>query len=430
MVDHEQLGDEIALLSARLNVSTHRLLTCIRKFDESDGWYHQGAMTCAHWLTWRIGLDRGAAREKVRVARALGKLPLIDAAFGAGKLSYAKVRAISRVANETNEQRILDVSLAATGAQLERICSGLRRATEGEKEAAQKRMVRGRMLGNGLVKLEVVVTADEADRLLQAIGKVRDEMTPSKADASLPTAPGGVAAPAAPRPSAADALMRMAAATLSAGAPDACVSSDDRGQVVIHVDRDLVSAEPALAPRLEDGTRVSAETLRRVACDGGVVLAAVDQNGDVLDVGRRTRAIPVAIRRALSIRDQHCRFPGCQNQSYLHGHHIQHWLHGGPTSLDNLVLLCSFHHRLLHEGGYVVALKGDGGIEVRTPQGFLLPANPVLDPDPGVADWGDPFGEWVGDRDEDDEDEVDEYTTMPSWDGERMDLAWVVGELV
>src|SRR6266700_5214972 len=175
MREHERLGDEIALLSARLNVSTHRLMTCIRKFDESNGWCQQGAMSCAHWLTWRIGLDRGAAREKVRVARALGTLPIIDAAFAAGKLSYAKVRAVTRVANDANQQRLLDVALAATGAQLERICSGLRRATEGDKEAAQDRRVRARALGDGLVKLEVVVTADEADLLLQAIGKVRNE---------------------------------------------------------------------------------------------------------------------------------------------------------------------------------------------------------------------------------------------------------------
>ncbi len=115
--------------------------------------------------------------------------------------------------------------------------------------------------------------------------------------------------------------------------------------MVIHVDRDLTSAEGTLGATLEDGTHVSAETLRRVACDGGVVAAVVDEQGAVLDVGRRTRAIPTAIRRALWIRDQGCRFPGCSNKRFVHGHHIEHWLHGGRTSLDNLVMLCSFHHR-------------------------------------------------------------------------------------
>jgi hypothetical protein len=196
--------------------------------------------------------------------------------------------------------------------------------------------------------------------------------------------------------------------------------------VVIHVDRDLTSPEPTLAARLEDGTPVSAETLRRVCCDGGVVAAVVDQQGAVLDVGRRTRAIPSAIRRALWIRDQGCRFPGCMNQRYVHGHHVQHWLHGGPTSLDNLVLLCSFHHRLLHEAGFTVTLLPNGDVDVRTPEGTPIPAHPTLAADPGIVDWGSGAGEWVGDPDEP---EVDEWTTMPYWDGERMDLDWVVSTL-
>ena len=114
--DEDELGDEIARLAARVNVVNHQLLTHIRRFDESEAWFRQGAMSCAHWLTWRIGLDRGAAREKVRVARALGSLPRIDAAFAAGRLSYSKVRAITRVATPENEQNLLEVSLAATGA--------------------------------------------------------------------------------------------------------------------------------------------------------------------------------------------------------------------------------------------------------------------------------------------------------------------------
>src|SRR5262245_4145371 len=98
MLDSELLGDEIATLAARLSVATHRLLTCIRRFDEAGGWHQQGAQSCAHWLGWRIGLDSTTAREKVRIARALGGLPRIDQAFAAGRLSYAQVRAVTRVA--------------------------------------------------------------------------------------------------------------------------------------------------------------------------------------------------------------------------------------------------------------------------------------------------------------------------------------------
>ena len=163
MIDCAELGDEIAGLAVRLNVATHQLLCRIRQFDQLDGWYEQGAQSCAHWLTWRVGLDPGAAREKVRVARALGELPKIDEAFAAGKLSYSKVRAITRIATPANEETVLEVALAATGAQLERICRGFRRATEAEVEASRHRYIQARPLGNGLVKLEIVVAADEAD---------------------------------------------------------------------------------------------------------------------------------------------------------------------------------------------------------------------------------------------------------------------------
>src|SRR5215204_4528786 len=122
----DRLADEIGELAARLDAGMQRLLACIREFDEAGGWERQGAISCAHWLAWRIGLGTGAAREKVRVARALGALPRIDEAFGRGQLSYAKVRALTRVATPAIEQRLLELAGHATGAQLERICRGLR----------------------------------------------------------------------------------------------------------------------------------------------------------------------------------------------------------------------------------------------------------------------------------------------------------------
>ncbi len=431
MTEHDQLGDEIATMAARLNVVNQQLLASIRRFDAIEGWFAQGAMSCAHWLTWRIGLDRGAAREKVRVARALGALPRIDAAFAAGHLSYAQVRAVTRVANADNEERLLDVAVAATGAQLERICRGLRSATRSEADAAQERYVRARVLGNGLVKLEVVVTPDESTIIIDAIERAREALMPAqpaKEKAAVSASAAKQLKPvAAPRPSAVDALLHLVS-----NAVNDKTSSDERtsgtnSEIIIHVDRALTESEGTLNARLEDGTPVSAETLRRVCCDGGIVPAAVDDHGAVLDVGRRTRSIPSAIRRALWIRDQGCRFPGCMNQRYVHGHHIKHWLHGGPTSLDNLVLLCAWHHRLLHEAGFSAALRAGGELEVRTPAGALIPAHPALTTDRPIVEWGPGAGEWHGDADDPD---VDEWTTLPSWDGEKMDLDAVVGALV
>ncbi len=134
----EELGQEIATLSAHLDAATHRLLECIRRFDEAKGWHEQGALSCAHWLAWRLGWDPATAREKVRVARALGKLPAIDEALRSARLSYAKVRALTRVATPQNEGKLLEMALLATGAQLERLCRGIDRCWTAEGRRGRK----------------------------------------------------------------------------------------------------------------------------------------------------------------------------------------------------------------------------------------------------------------------------------------------------
>src|SRR5512140_165336 len=133
MDNTHDLGEEIASLSAHVDAATYRLLECIRRFDEAAGWHEQGAISCAHWLAWRLGWDPGTAREKVRVARALGTLPAIDEALRSGGPSYAKVRALTRVATADNEAKLLNMAKIATGAQLERLCRGYRAVREGEK---------------------------------------------------------------------------------------------------------------------------------------------------------------------------------------------------------------------------------------------------------------------------------------------------------
>src|SRR5690606_17122969 len=117
---------ELATLTAHLDAATHRQLTLIRIIDVSERWAKQGAKSCAHWLSWRVGIALGAAREKVRVARRLGGLEKIDDALRRGALSYSKVRAMTRVATPANEEKLLNIALETTAAQLERICRGVR----------------------------------------------------------------------------------------------------------------------------------------------------------------------------------------------------------------------------------------------------------------------------------------------------------------
>ncbi|MGA7741540.1 MAG: DUF222 domain-containing protein [Polyangia bacterium] len=175
MFSVEDLSREIANLAAHLDAATHRLLTCIREFDEAGGWHQQGATSCTHWLAWRIGLDSATAREKVRVARALGKLPAIDEALRVGTLSYAKARALTRVAAPETEAKLLELAVVATGAQLERLCRGYRRAlAPDEVVAAEERSVRRRNLPGGMVKLEIVLAPDEADLVLRTLESLHE----------------------------------------------------------------------------------------------------------------------------------------------------------------------------------------------------------------------------------------------------------------
>jgi hypothetical protein len=134
----DRLGDEIAELSAHLEAATARLLDRIREFDERGGW-NNGFRSCAEWLSWRVGLDRGAARERVRVARALGSLPLLSAALARGEISYAKVRAVTRVATPANEDRLLAAARAGTADHVERIVRGWRHVDRhAERDTARR----------------------------------------------------------------------------------------------------------------------------------------------------------------------------------------------------------------------------------------------------------------------------------------------------
>ena len=145
-------------------------------------------------------------------------------------------------------------------------------------------------------------------------------------------------------------------------------------EVVVHIAHDALCDVPeSSGAEFDNGRPVAVETARRLGCDGALVGVVEGAKGEPLAVGRRTRAVPPAIRRALFVRDGGCRFPGCDRSRYLHAHHIKHWADGGETALDNLVTLCSFHHRLVHEGGYRVHVD-EGEIKFTRPDGEVIPA--------------------------------------------------------
>jgi hypothetical protein len=191
-------------------------------------------------------------------------------------------------------------------------------------------------------------------------------------------------------------------------------SAADRYHVTVHVDQDPLAPDGVLAATLEDGTGISAETFRRIACDCGLVATAGDDPA-AMSVGRRTRAIPPAIRRALDLRDHGCRFPGCTHTRFLHGHHVRHWLHGGETCLANLLCLCPFHHRLVHEGGWAVERGADGDWTFVAPGGDIVSACPK-----GQA-WEGQIRGWLEEWAEKHSLELGPETNEPMWDGTPVD---------
>jgi hypothetical protein len=216
----------------------------------------------------------------------------------------------------------------------------------------------------------------------------------------------------------ADALGLVAESALDGGLNTG--TRADRLQVVVHVDEKVLEDPDAPGvSMLEDGTDVSAETSRRLACDAGKVVMKHDAQGNILDVGRRTRTIPTPIRRALTARDEGCQFPGC-GLKFCEAHHLKHWANGGETSLENLVLLCRRHHRALHEEGYRIEHTAGGELRFLRPQGWEIPSVP---PPPPLVE--DPLAELESLLDEEDI-SIDAHTGFPRWQGESLDLNWAV----
>jgi hypothetical protein len=402
------LGEEIAELSAHLQAVTYLLLVRLREFDEREGW-SGGFRSCAHWLSWRTGIDLGAAREKVRVARALAVLPLLSRALAQGALSYAKARAVTRVATPAHEAELLELARHATAAQVERLVRAWRRTDRLEEAASEQRQhearavtlyldedgsyaLRGRLTPEaGALVEQALGVAERALATLTSHGREDERLTHSpaqrRADAlalvaaeALRTIGGGNGG--RERQDRADA----AGVTLAAPrAGTALPALADRYQVVVHVDAEALreGAETGQSA-VAGGAHLSAETSRRLACDASRSFMIDDAVGRTAGVSATRRTVPPALRRALEWRDRGCRFPGCGLQR-CDAHHVRHWADGGATTLENLVLLCPRHHRAVHEEGYRVTARADGVLTFHLPDGRVLPDAPATAAAPGPA---------------------------------------------
>jgi hypothetical protein len=338
--------------------ATHRFLVLLREFDIRQGWKAYGNADCAEWLDWRCGIARVTAQEKVRVAHALWGLPRIEAAFAAGDLSYSKVRALCRVVTQRNERDLLDYALRSSAAQVEAYCRRLRCGDAVVSAADARRIHERRWLsrtvrddGSGVITVELPQA--ELELVLAALDAVANTL-PEDPDRSI-FATG------------ADALVRMAETMLGENGFDGSGKAAPAigfkpVEVVVHIDASALSGAGGESD-------LPLPAVRRLCCDGAVVPLIEDADGNALDVGRRQRVVSTPMKRALVARDRGCTYPGCHHTRYLDAHHVEHWTDGGATQLDNLLTLCSMHHRLVHEAGFTIQRNGDGTYYFTRPDG-------------------------------------------------------------
>jgi hypothetical protein len=418
----DRLGDQIAELSVHLEAATARLLDLIREFDERGGW-NTGFSSCAAWLSWRVGLDLGAARERVRVARALATLPRLAQALARGELSYAKVRALTRVATPETEERLLAVGRAGTACHVERIVRGWRRVDRiaETRETALRhnsRALRVYQDEDGMVVVRGRLAPETGAVLLQALAAARETLYQQRRQ-TFDNVNEQQQPPLEQQQ--ADALTLLAESALHHGIDPG--APGERYQVVVHVDAPVLADPDAPGQSvLEDGVRVSAETSQRLACDASRVVMQHGRDGRVVEVAARTRTIPPALRRALHHRDRGCRFPGCVVR-FGQGHHIRHWAQGGPTTLSNLALLCRRHHRAVHEDGYQLERLPDGELRFRRPNGWIVPDVP---PPPKVPDKPVELLRALNDAEGL---VLNRHTATPGWLGERLNVAYAIDVL-
>lgn len=409
----EEIDAAIGKMSRTINAASYELMLLIREFDERAGWLKWGYDSALPWLKWRCDLSTNAARDKLRMAHALKELPQLSQAFSTGELSYTKVRALTRIATLANEGELIGMAMRMSARHVEEHCKQRHNASKASTATAVKAQQNRNFRvwhdqARGTVNFSIELPAEDGELMEQAVEKAAVKLsaeTGSAASSSEETISWATQQ--------ADALVLVCRSFLddvklrgdkraakqgenqreknsasfseatpeqpacqshnapdvrdTPDTPDTTSSTADHYQVVVHVD------EAALAGNETGASQLPIESVRRLCCDGSVVPMVDNEKGEPLNVGRKVRIVTTAIRRALWARDKGCGFPGCSHTRFVDAHHIKHWADGGETSVENMVLLCSSHHKLVHEGGYIVQRDHSGELFFRRPDGKAVP---------------------------------------------------------
>jgi len=443
----EALEVEILTMAGQINAAQYRFIKLLGEFDDNGGWQGDGIKSFAHWLNWKIGMGTVMGREKVRIARSLPDLPLIDEAFSLGKVSYSKVRAMTRVATPENESFLLQIAEYGTASHMEYLvkkyqcCKRLQDPDEDGSWKLQKSMS-WYQDETGMYVINARLPPEEGALVIKALELIQAENKHNKVEAAEASDPdetisaelkvvsNNVSAESSPEQFSkgmdtedystdrASALTHLAEKYLSSESAENSTSLGEKYQVFLHINANAANLDweinqadscnithRSIQPRF-----LAPDVARRLACDASVTTVLEDDHGNVLNIGRRSRTVSRALTHALRIRDSGCRFPGCCQKQYTDSHHIKHWAQGGETSMENLVTLCRFHHGLLHKGEYRLARDESGDLVFTNNRNEVISQSfyPQFPDTPSSENCLDPT--------------FDEHRANSKWQGESMDI--------
>jgi hypothetical protein len=331
----------------RVTAAQRDLLSFIAACDRPEVWEHDGCYSYAQWLSARLHVSRWAARRLINAAHTVPNLPRIAEALQEGRLGLDKVVELCRFATPGSERELATWARGVLPVTIrERADLACRQALEDVRDAYKARHLSWSWSDDRQrLGLFGELPADQGAIVIKTLDRMAGRLPDIVEDDDLISDTEG-----ALDVRRADALVALCSARI---ADD---QDPDRATVVVHAPLGALVGADDCGCGLEDGGILHPETVRRLTCDCRLEVNLEDEDGFVLGIGGTSRTAPRWLRRALLKRDRGCQFPGCGGRRFLHCHHIWHWTKGGPTELPNLVLVCSFHHKLVHEFGWRVEL--------------------------------------------------------------------------
>jgi hypothetical protein len=353
-------------VAAQVASATAALLDFIAVLDERQAYRAEGCVSMEDWVSFNYQVSRKTAHEWVDAARALGELPHLSARFACGELSWDKAKAVTELATAESDEAVTHEAIQTDVKHLERAARKARAISleEANSRHRDRFFAMRRSITMGGVRLSGFLPDVDGETLIKAIEQLADDV-PKDPDTGLYPAFDERCA---------DALVDLAAGFLANEQP----RLGERAMVVAHVDLSQVLGEEH-HPECESGMTLAPETIERLMCDA-VIEPVPEAEGRPVGDGKKHRFPPQRMRRQLLHRDKMCRFNGCCRMRLLHAHHIKHWP-GGPTEPENLVMLCRYHHRLMHEGGWMTRGDPEGILEFVKPDEDEEQPPQVRDPD-------------------------------------------------